>query len=446
MGTETLDFLTEEELNWIIRSSQTDMVERSPSPKRKKVNSPNGIRVGEILMEGTCLCKEKPGVNDQLYSTSMHPYFRLASKTLGREIVRIGKEDSKFLSDLKQLEICDFDFKLVSMPGKVFVGQGLLLQCVIRIRNDAFVDSEQNFSHSDKHIAFKKSALDMLFKRLDLIESTQESFKNEDSCTNLLGNFGAMFSTSKQYRMLDVSVGMNCTLHDYQKEALGFLFDRETAASNNETSALYHKIGFQPEDSFYYSPFLGEIRRSLPSGSDVCKGGILGDEMGLGKTIEMLALVHTNKSKKDWEILGPRVYNKSSSIYYSPATYNNLIRLVVGPPSLLSQWQQEIERFFDPSVLNPIIYHGSKRTSDSIMHLKKSDLVLTTYPTLARDFENPNGSFHKINWHRVILDEAHTIRSKSTKEAKACFELEADYRWCVTGTPVINKIEYQYLR
>jgi DNA repair protein RAD5 len=40
------------------------------------------------------------------------------------------------------------------------------------------------------------------------------------------------------------------------------------------------------------------------------------------------------------------------------------------------------------------------------------------------------------------LDEAHLIKDRSTKTAKAAYGLNATNRWAVTGTPIINKLEY----
>lgn len=42
---------------------------------------------------------------------------------------------------------------------------------------------------------------------------------------------------------------------------------------------------------------------------------------------------------------------------------------------------------------------------------------------------------------RVILDEGHNIRNRSTKTAKAVYNLDADRRWVLTGTPIINRLE-----
>ncbi|BEI89113.1 uncharacterized protein CcaverHIS019_0204750 [Cutaneotrichosporon cavernicola] len=46
-----------------------------------------------------------------------------------------------------------------------------------------------------------------------------------------------------------------------------------------------------------------------------------------------------------------------------------------------------------------------------------------------------------IDWFRVVLDEAHSIKSASTVACKASCYLEADRRIALTGTPIQNKIE-----
>lgn len=47
---------------------------------------------------------------------------------------------------------------------------------------------------------------------------------------------------------------------------------------------------------------------------------------------------------------------------------------------------------------------------------------------------------HAINYHRLILDEAHNIKQRTTSVARACFALKSKYKWCLSGTPVQNRI------
>jgi DNA repair protein RAD16 len=69
---------------------------------------------------------------------------------------------------------------------------------------------------------------------------------------------------------------------------------------------------------------------------------------------------------------------------------------------------------------------------------------------------------HSIKWNRVIvsaqnvildadglpsltqLDEAHNIKERSTNTAKAAFQLKSKYRWCLSGTPLQNRVGELY--
>jgi DNA repair protein RAD16 len=44
----------------------------------------------------------------------------------------------------------------------------------------------------------------------------------------------------------------------------------------------------------------------------------------------------------------------------------------------------------------------------------------------------------------VILDEAHNIKERTTNAAKAAFALKAKYRWCLSGTPLQNRVGELY--
>ena len=60
-------------------------------------------------------------------------------------------------------------------------------------------------------------------------------------------------------------------------------------------------------------------------------------------------------------------------------------------------------------------------------------------------------SLMDVHFGRVILDEAHIIRNRKTRMFKSVVEVQATCRWCLTGTPYVNKAEdiqslFQFLR
>lgn len=61
------------------------------------------------------------------------------------------------------------------------------------------------------------------------------------------------------------------------------------------------------------------------------------------------------------------------------------------------------------------------------------DLVVTTYQTLGTDFSRGNNPLAGLDWHRVVLDEAHSIKEIKSNQSKACCALTSNLRWCCTG-------------
>jgi len=44
-------------------------------------------------------------------------------------------------------------------------------------------------------------------------------------------------------------------------------------------------------------------------------------------------------------------------------------------------------------------------------------------------------------WWRVVLDEAHVIKNRHSLTFRACLALQAQHRWCLTGTPLQNSAD-----
>lgn len=142
--------------------------------------------------------------------------------------------------------------------------------------------------------------------------------------------------------------------------------------------------------------------------------------MGLGKTVMLIALMSTNRNT-----------NKKCA--------KNLIVL---PLTLLEQWDSEIALHTKPKSLKVLRYYD---TADRSKNLLDYDVVLTTYGVVSQEFAQGNHittvGLYKHEWHRIILDEAHYIKGRVIQTARAVFSLRSQINWCLTGTPIQNKLD-----
>jgi len=94
-----------------------------------------------------------------------------------------------------------------------------------------------------------------------------------------------------------------------------------------------------------------------------------------------------------------------------------------------------------------IVHHGPGRTKGDLT-LASYDLVLTTYAIVSLETplpgvsgaESQSGPLSRIQWHRIVLDEAQAIKNGRTRVARACWALRGKRRWCLSGTPVQNHV------
>jgi SNF2 family DNA or RNA helicase len=138
------------------------------------------------------------------------------------------------------------------------------------------------------------------------------------------------------------------------------------------------------------------------------KGAMLMDDMGIGKSIQLIATILGNPK--------PRT-------------------LIIVPKSIITQWVEEINRFAPNLTIN--IFDGPERK------MKEADITIAPYTLLTTKGggADVNTPLHYTKWDRVILDEAHEIRNKSSKLFKSVCRLKTDIKWIVTGTPVFNSME-----
>lgn len=140
-------------------------------------------------------------------------------------------------------------------------------------------------------------------------------------------------------------------------------------------------------------------------------GGILADDMGLGKTLQTIAHV---------------LLEQESGRATRPS-------LVVCPTSLLANWASEVRRF--APTLRLVVLHGTDR-DDRREDALRADLVITSYPLLARDEDWLAGQ----SWHLLVLDEAQTLKNARSQSRSVVARLSARHRIALTGTPLENHL------
>ena len=152
-------------------------------------------------------------------------------------------------------------------------------------------------------------------------------------------------------------------------------------------------------------------------------GGLLADDMGLGKTLQLLYFI-------EW---------------HSQHCNDNKPYLIVAPVSLLENWENEYQKFFNPHNLQLCkLYGGISLTKENnpvqnqqdAQRLQSKQIILTNYETV-RSYQLSLGL---VDFAVIALDEAQKIKTPGTQITNASKALKADFKIAMTGTPVENTL------
>ncbi|CAO3621399.1 unnamed protein product [Cunninghamella blakesleeana] len=224
--------------------------------------------------------------------------------------------------------------------------------------------------------------------------------------------------------------------------------------------------------------------------NEVSSGGILADDMGLGKTIQTIGLVVSgllkekkkNKNNKTLIVAPLALINQWAS-EFKTKTIENGIKVLIHHGSQRTQNHTDFEMY--DVVITTYQMVASDIPSVSTKKRKKQQTIVisdgededmletsegdtstessrVTSPKLIQDQPSNNnnnnddddnhtnefnpeyGPLFQLKWHRVVLDEAQQIKNHTTRVSIACSRLLANKRWCLTGTPIQNRVEELY--
>ena len=147
---------------------------------------------------------------------------------------------------------------------------------------------------------------------------------------------------------------------------------------------------------------------------------ILGDDMGLGKTAQ--AIIASEVIESD------RV-------------------LVICPNTLKGHWEMEINKWapgWDVSIMRG----NYKKKKEIIEKFERGFLVVNIetvrFPRTKRtDGYSLIGSLLAIQWDTIIVDEAHSVKNRKSKQTEGVRRLatKTKYIYLLTGTPIMNKVD-----
>eukprot|EP01084_Bolivina_argentea_P145899 255597_1 len=223
---------------------------------------------------------------------------------------------------------------------------------------------------------------------------------------------------------------LNITLHEYQVQSLDWMLAEERDAIGFHRH-LYARGAFGDDTPFYYSTVFEHMMIGNEDVLPVAHGGFLCEEMGLGKTIISLALINCNKAlQKDH---GSVVQRNGNTYYKSRAT------LIIAPVSLVGQWETECDDKSGRKLKYKRYYSDRSRDVGDYLNV---DIVFSTYGIMQWEdgTDRNKHCLHRIEWHRIILDESHSIKSGSCVRSKSINRLKGRNKWCLSGTPFGNQV------
>ena len=196
----------------------------------------------------------------------------------------------------------------------------------------------------------------------------------------LLSNLGDLAVVLKAYEIINAHRSQNLTIQNYLKSNIS-IYDHQIMA------AKFVK-------------------------NDMGGRALLADEVGLGKTIEAGILLKE---------------------YFVTRMIKNA--LILTPPSLRLQWQQELKSKFDLDFI-------MNKDDDRFKGYDRHPMFISSISSAA--IPRNAALLQGIEWDMVVIDEAHRLKNERTKSHKFVKDLSKKFVLLLSATPIQNSLRELY--
>lgn len=363
-------------------------------------------------------------------------------KTDAKRFGVISSDTAGPLHRILQLGLCRCDGRIPTRPryakeGENLSGVSAILPFEIIVYGDAghkdrisTILSQKNVfliqpTAYDQQFTYVNPHVRQSFKASDGLQYGTSTFKTaEEIKTEIESLFNKIQNSASLSEHAQPST-VKTTLLKHQRQALTFCLDHEDESLNAEDYSVWRVVTSAGKKT-WRNKFTPQVLYQQPTYS---AGGIIADEMGLGKTLSMLSLICESQSK---------------AVTHADGSSKVKATLIVCPLSVLSNWTEQINNHVDDSLYRVLIHHDKTRCYD-LKSFSEYDIVLTTYAAVANEYKHRKDQtkrtiLPKVEFFRIVLDEAHTIKEISTQNSQAAIQLSGLNRWCLTATPVQNSL------
>lgn len=169
----------------------------------------------------------------------------------------------------------------------------------------------------------------------------------------------------------------------------------------------------------YYADFPANITKKLES------------TIGYFEKVE--PRINLRKTRSSLSIESGRTSSKHRKLYLSSTT------LIVLPDNLFHQWRVELFKHVEKNFLNTLEIFSLKQSNllnfSNLNQLLSNDIILISNSVFSKQFELPDSILKSIYWKRLIIDEGHSMNSKTSRAVLLTKDLMYERMWAITGTP-----------